>query len=221
MRKRTTLVDQRINRRSVVSDPKQLLHAREAQIRAPSPSPSRSAFPSVPPPPPVPEAPSQQRGDNDLPPRPKFTTPPPETEDVKTPMASVVSPPTPERAISPPAPEAAASPTSERSKSPAIEDKPLISAAASVSRSGSGEAPRTAIRRPGGARGPRAAPGSAVAASPTSHRASGSFSSSPKYRPKSPPSSTAIADPKEYIPKKKDGRVSAGAFGRRPAEDGQ
>lgn len=237
MRKRTALVDQRINRRSVASDPKQLLHAREAQIRAPSPSPSRSAFPPVPPPPsastaPAPTAPAAPaapapstapapRADDGLPPRPKFTTPPPENDDVKAPVAAVVSPATPQRAVSPPAQEKAASPSSERSKSPVLDDKPIISTAASLSRSGSGGAAKAALRRPGGARGPRAAPGSTVAAaaSPTSHRASGSFSSSSKYRPKSPPSSAAPADPKEYTPKKKDGRVSAGAFGRR-AEDG-
>jgi hypothetical protein len=212
MRKRTTLVDQRINRRSVPLDPKQLLHAREQQIRAPSPSRAPAA-------PPVPPLPAQTpvipppSADNDLPPRPKFTTPPPENEGVKTPMAQVVSPPTPERTRTPASPERAASPKSDRSKSPVTEDKPLIAAAATVSRSGSGETSRIAPRRPGGARGPRAAPGSA--ASPTTHRLSGTFSG---LRPKSPPS--IVADPKDYIPKKKDGRVSAGAFGKRGVASG-
>jgi len=186
-----------------------LLHAREAQIRAPSPS--TAAVPPVPPLPTKAQSPviPPSSIDSGLPPRPKFTTPPPERDDIKTPSAPVVSPPTPERAASPTNPEKTASPKSERSKEVAVEEKPILSSAATVTRSGSGDTSRTALRRPGGARGPRAAPGSA--ASPTTHRASGSFTG---LRPKSPPSSI-VADPKDYVPKKKDGRVSAGAFGKR------
>lgn len=221
MRKRTQLVDQRINRRSAAADPRQLLEARGAQIRAPSPSP-----PAVPPVPAVPTpraaappAPAAAR-DDDLPPRPKFTTPPPEDDDRKTPVSAApvqVSPPTP----TPVATNTPSSPPkSDTPKSPITDDKALAASSASLHRSGSGETSR--VRRPGGARGPRAAPGVTAATASPVHRHSGSFSSDgSKLRPKSPPSSTptAAADPHEYVPKKKAGRISAGAFGSRPSGD--
>jgi hypothetical protein len=38
-------------------------------------------------------------------------------------------------------------------------------------------------------------------------------------RPKSPPSSSIVANPKQYITKKKDGRLSAGAFGKQGGDE--
>lgn len=223
-----SLVDQRINRRSVGADTKQLLEAREAQIRAPSPS--RATFPDTKPP--APPAPTK-KADDDLPPRPKFASPPPEDDDRKSSAAKapvVVSPatPEPERSQSPTTQKQLESPTSEDRKSPLVEDKPLTSLASSLSRTGSGETSR--VRRPGGARGPRAAPGIAAAAATApstspghTRRGSGSIGGgSPRASPRVSmiASSTAAADPNEYIPKKKGGRTSAGAFGRRTMASG-
>ena len=159
---------------------------------------------------------------DDLPPRPKFATPPPEDDDRKMPVSAElhVSPPTPDvDAATPASPPRTTSPASEVPKSPVLDDKPLIASTTSLQRSGSGETSR--IRRPGGARGPRAAPGSSAGATTPHARHSGSFSSDgTRLRPKSPPGSTPVADPHEYIPKKKGGRISAGAFGTRTVASG-
>jgi hypothetical protein len=208
MRKRTELVDQRINRRSAGADPKQLLVARGAQIRAPSPSPPVvSQVPAVPTR--HAAAPLSTVPGDDLPPRPIFATPPPEGDNRKTLVSAT-----------PASPPRATSPTSEVPKSPILDEKPLTASTTSLQRSGSGDTSR--IRRPGGARGPRAAPGSSATGATAPHsRHSGSFSSDgTRLRPKSPPVSTPAADPHGYIPKKKGGRISAGAFGSRIAASG-
>lgn len=207
VRKRTTLVDQRINRRSVAANPKQLLEAREAQIRAPSPRPEIVTKPPTPPP--------AKQKDTDLPPRPKFTTPPPERDEPATASQAapvVVQPTSTEQAQSPTSPKQPASPPMDVGKASLLEDKPAASGA-SLTRSGSGETSR--VRKPGGARGPRAAPGAAASGgSYVHHRLSsyGSAAGDAAARPKSP--ITPVADPKEYVPKKKDGRTSAGTFAR-------
>ncbi|PVG03325.1 hypothetical protein CPB86DRAFT_724005 [Serendipita vermifera] len=214
MRKRTTLVDQRINRRSVGADPKQLLEARGAQMRAPSPArPEKQTTPAT-------HAPTNSRASDDLPPRPKFATPPPEDDDRKATTETaplVVSPPTPDRVGSPSDDKQPVSQKFDDSKSLALDDQSITADSANLSRSGSGEASR--VRRPGGARGPRAAPGntaiSPATASPTHSRVgSGVSSDVAKMRSKNP-STAPAADPKEYVPRKKDGRTSAGAFGKK------
>lgn len=204
-----------------------------------APSPSRATFadtkPPVPPVPPVPApapapAPesvtkpaSAQKGDDDLPPRPKFATPPPEDDDDRKPISKgpvVISPatPDPERAQSPSSQKQLESPSDEGGKSPLAEDKPLTSLTSSLARTGSGETPR--VRRPGGARGPRVVSGLATSTTTSStspghaRRGSGSIGgASPRTSMISPK-----ADPSEYVPKKKGGKTSAGAFGRREDE---
>jgi hypothetical protein len=183
-------------------------------MRAPSPArPEKQTTPAT-------HTPSASRASNDLPPRPKFATPPPEDDDRKAVSATapvVVEPPTPEKSGSLDDDKQPEPSKPDDSKSPVTDDKALLASDASLSRSGSGEASR--VRRPGGARGPRAAPGgptaSPVAASPTHTRAGSSISAdAAKMRSKSPPV-TPAADPNEYIPKKKGGRTSAGAFAKR------
>ncbi|KAG8834562.1 hypothetical protein FRC17_008396 [Serendipita sp. 399] len=224
IRKRTTLVDQRINRRSAGADPKQLLEVREAQIRQPSPArvdaakaarvPSSKADSDLPPRPKFTSPPPESE---DLPPRPKFASPPPESDDPKTsaPAPVVVQPATPERSGSPASPKQPGSPLSDDLKSPTAEDKSLASDGSTLARSGSGEASR--VRRPGGARGPRAPAG------PTTSTAHHRLSSYGSDRPKSPLSKEV--DPNEYKPKKRDGRTSAGAFSKKThasgSEDGK
>lgn len=102
IRKRTALVDQRINRRSV--DAKALLEVRGQQItnrpRNETPT-SPTKLPLVPPPPPiiptvppkVPPVPPAPAAKNDgVPPRPKFASPPPEDHGVP-PRPKFASPP--------------------------------------------------------------------------------------------------------------------------------
>ncbi|KAG8788636.1 hypothetical protein FRC19_009933 [Serendipita sp. 401] len=216
IRKRTTLVDQRINRRSAGTDLKQALEAREAQIR-PSPAKADAAHPAPVAPakvdndlPPRPKFTTPPPEADDLPPRPKFTTPPPESDEPKKSGPVVVQAATPERSGSPASPKQPGSPLSDDMKSPTTEDKPLASGISSLARSGSGETSR--VRRPGGARGPRAPGAPAVS---TAHHRLSSYGSD---RPKSPLSKGV--DPNEYKPKKRDGRTSAGAFSKKGPASG-
>lgn len=160
MRKRTALVDQRINRRSVES--KTVLEVREQQAtnRSRNFSPTHAtAIPTMPPPvpplpsvippaappapppraaedhgvPPRPKFASPPPEDDDVPPRPKFATPPPENNEIPAPSSTSAKSPV---AVSPPPARRAQSPaTPVRSGTPdtpgaADEDKPIAGAGA-------------------------------------------------------------------------------------------
>jgi len=204
MRKRTALVDQRINRRSI--DSKALLEVREQQITnrprnsgptlATTVPPAPPAVPTVPsavplsaPPapaaendgvPPRPKFASPPPEDDDVPPRPKFATPPPETDEIPVSSSTsakapvAVSPPTPKRTQSPATPVRSGTPNTPGAVD---EDKPIASAgSASLHRTGSGETSRVRGPRVGGARGPRGPTGTSVSsASSPSHNRTGSI----------------------------------------------
>ncbi len=195
MRKRTALVDQRINRRS--NDSKTLLEVREQQITnrprnysatgVPPVPPAAPTVPSAAPPstrpappvgddgvPPRPKFASPPPENDDVPPRPKFTTPPLEKDEIPAPSSMsakapvVVSPPTPKRGQSPATPVRSGTPDT-----PSVVDDVSSAGSAALHRSGSGETARVRGPRVGGARGPRG-PASAGFAS-------GSSASSPSH----------------------------------------
>jgi len=204
MRKRTALVDQRINRRS--NDSKTLLEVREQQITnrprnsgpnvattVPPPPPPVPPLPPVAPPAPPPAPPAQAAEghavpprpkfaspppeDDGVPPRPKFTTPPLENDEIPIKSRAVASPPTPKRAQSPATPVRSGTPDTPAAVD---EDKSFTGAgSASLHRSGSGEASRVRGPRVGGARGPRGPTGagftSGSSVSPSSHTRTGSI----------------------------------------------
>lgn len=205
MRKRTALVDQRINRRSV--DSKALLGVREQQITNRPRNEVPTSPPLVPPPPPivpsvppkVPPAPPARATENDgvpprpkfaspppedagVPPRPKFATPPPENDEIPTTSSTpakapvVGSPATPQRVQSPVSPGPVRTGTPD-TPGAGDEDKPIASAGlASLHRSGSAEASRVRGPRVGGARAPRGLAGTgSAAASSPVHNRTGSI----------------------------------------------
>lgn len=178
MRKRTALVDQRINRRS--NDSKTLLEVREQQITnrprnsspnlataVPSPPPPVPPLPSAAPPlpPPAPPAPvaeghvvpprpkfaSPPPEDDDVPPRPRFTTPPLENDEI--PVSSSIPAKAPV-VMSPPTPKRAQSPaTPVRSGTP---DTPVaVDDDKSTIVAGSGSLHRTGSTETPRLRGPR------------------------------------------------------------------
>ena len=193
MRKRTALVDQRINRRSV--DSKALLEVREQQITnrprneaptspplVPPPPPIvRPVPPKVPPPPPAPAAendgvPPRPRfaspppEDDGVPPRPKFATPPPENDESPAAASSTSATKVPVVAPSATAKHTQSSASPVRSGTPDTpsagdEDKPIAGAgSAALHRSGSAETSR--VRGPrvvSGTRGPRGPAGAGSA----------------------------------------------------------
>jgi hypothetical protein len=245
MRKRTALVDQRINRRS--NDSKTLLEVREQQITnrpspilaVPPPPPPVPALPpaALPPKPPaqaaqdrtVPPRPkfaSPPPEDGDVPPRPKFTTPPLENDEIPVPSSmsakapTVVSPPTPKRAQSPATPV--------RSGTPGTPEEKAFTGASSVSlhRSGSGDTSRVRPRV-GGARGPRgpAGPASPSVSSP-SHTRTGSIGRTSisnieaLRRSGGKVSPVPAGQPREYSPKRRGGKAPSGTFSRRTMASG-
>ena len=203
MRKRTALVDQRINRRS--NDSKTLLEVREQQITnrprnsspnlttaVPSPPPPVPPLPSAAPPvtppappvlaaeghvvPPRPKFASPPPEDDDVPPRPRFTTPPLENDEIPAPSSIPAKAPV---AVSPPTPKRAQSPaTPVRSGTPdtpaAVDDDKTTTGASSGSLHRTGSAEQR-VRGPrvGGARGPRGPASSSVSSS--SHTRTGSI----------------------------------------------
>ena len=186
MRKRTALVDQRINRRS--NDSKTLLEVREQQITNRPRNSSAPGVPPVPPPPPplpaakddgVPPRPkfaSPPPEDDDVPPRPRFTTPPLETDEIPAPSSmpakapAVVPPPAPKRPQSPATPVRSGTPDTQAT----VDDDKSIASAGSVSLHRTGSAETSRVRGPRVvAKGPRGPAGSS--ASSTGHTRTGSI----------------------------------------------
>ena len=241
MRKRTALVDQRINRRS--NDSKTLLEVREQQITNRPRGPSAPAVPPAPPAvptlpaakddgvPPRPKFASPPPEDDDVPPRPRFTTPPLETDEIPAPSSKpakasvVMSPPAPKRPQSPATPVRSGTPDTQS----AVDDDKSIASAGSVSlhRTGSGETSRVRGPRVGGARGPRGPTGPAgSSASSPSHTRTGSIGrtsisnieglkrSSGKVSP------VPTGSPRASLSRGRGGKPPSGTFSRRTMASG-